>query len=80
MLLKRIVALEGETIAFKKGFLFINGEKIDEPYVTIRKEWNLAPRIVKKDYVYLVGDNRNVPMERHDFGQTPINRITRVPL
>jgi signal peptidase I len=80
MLLKRIVALEGETVEFKKGFLFVNGQKIDEPYVMGRQPWDLAPRIVKKDQVYVVGDNRNVPMERHHFGQTPINRITGVPL
>ena len=80
MLLKRIVALEGETLEFKKGFLFVNGKKINEPYVTIRKEWDLAPRTVKKDHVYVVGDNRNVPIARHHFGQTPINRITGVLL
>ena len=80
MLLKRIVALEGETVEFKNGFLFVNGQKIDEPYVTQRQPWNLAPRTVKKGHVYVVGDNRNVPMKTHDFGQTPVNRITGVPL
>jgi signal peptidase I len=79
-MLKRIVAFEGETVEFKNGFLFINGQKIDEPYVTDRKDWNLAQRTVKKDHVYVVGDNRNVPMQTHHFGQTPINRITGVPL
>jgi len=80
MLLKRIVALEGETIEFKKGFLFVNGQKINEPYVTQRQPWDLPPRLVKKDHVYVVGDNRNVPMQTHHFGQTPIERITGVPL
>ena len=80
MLLKRIIALEGEIVEFKKGFLFVNGKKIDEPYVSKRQPWDLAPRIVKKDHVYVVGDNRNVPMQRHHFGQTSINRITGVPL
>ncbi len=80
MLLKRIVAFEGETVEFKKGFLLINGRKIDEPYVSKRQSWDLAPRIVKKGHVYVVGDNRNVPMQTHHFGQTPINRITGVPI
>jgi signal peptidase I len=80
MLLKRIVALEGETVEFKKGFLFINGQKIDEPYVSRRQPWNLAPRTVKKDHVYVVGDNRNVPMQTHHFGQTATNRISGVPI
>ncbi len=80
MLLKRIIALEGETIAFKKGFLLINGRQIDEPYVSQRQPWDLPPRIVKKNHVYVAGDNRNVPMETHYFGQTPIDRITGAPL
>ena len=80
MLLKRIVAFPGETVAFEKGYLMINGQKIAEPYVSERRPWNLAPRTVKEGHVYVVGDNRNVPMSTHDFGQTPIHRITGAPL
>ena len=80
MLLKRIVAFPGETVAFEKGYLMINGQKIAESYVSERRPWNLAPRTVKEGHVYVVGDNRNVPMNTHDFGQTPIHRITGAPL
>jgi signal peptidase I len=80
MLLKRVIALEGETVAFENGYLLINGTKIPEPYVAKRQKWNLPPRVVKKDHVYVIGDNRNVPMDRHHFGQTPVNRIVGVPL
>ena len=80
MLLKRIIATEGETVEFKEGYLHINGKKINEPYVTGRQKWDLLPRTVKKDHVYVVGDNRNVPMKMHDFGQTPVNRIIGAPL
>jgi signal peptidase I len=80
MLLKRIVATEGETVEFKKGHLYVNGKKINEPYVTGRQKWDLLPRTVKKDHVYVVGDNRNVPMKMHDFGQTPVYRIIGAPL
>ena len=80
MLLKRIIATEGETVEFKEGYLHANGKKINEPYVTGRQKWDLLPRTVKKDHVYVVGDNRNVPMKMHDFGQTPVNRIIGAPL
>ena len=75
MLLKRVVALEGETVEFLNGELFINGKKLHEPYVTYPCNWNLPPRTVKKEHVYVVGDNRNVPIQKHDFGQTQLNRI-----
>ncbi len=80
MLLKRIVATEGETVEFINGKLLINGKKLDEPYIKLPCEWNLSPRKVEKNKVYVIGDNRSVPIERHNFGQTSIKRITGVPL
>ena len=80
MLLKRVVALEGEEVEFRKGRLFLNGKEIDEPYLKYRGNWELPPRRVEKGNVYVIGDNRGVPMKNHTFGQTPINRILGMPL
>ena len=80
MLLKRIIAVEGETIEFRGGKLLINGTLIDEPYVRYPSDWTLSPRKVDKGNVYVIGDNRSVPIEGHHFGQTSINRLMGVPL
>jgi signal peptidase I len=80
MLLKRIVALEGETVAFSDGTLVIDGVQMDEPYVRYSSTWNLPARTVRKGFVYLVGDNRSMPKDSHNFGQTSVKRITGVPL
>jgi signal peptidase I len=80
MLLKRIVALEGERIEFRDGKLLIDGKEMEEPYVRYPFQWNLPPRQVEKGNVYVVGDNRKMPMETHLFGQTSIERIMGVPL
>ena len=80
MLLKRIVALEGETVEFREGSLFVNGKPVDEPYIKYPCDWTLAPRTVEKGNVYVVGDNRNVPIRNHIFGQTSQKRIVGVPL
>lgn len=80
MLLKRVVAVEGERVEFRDGKLFVDGKGIDEPYVRYPCNWNLAPRQVEKDCVYVVGDNRSMPIENHHFGQAPIKRIIGVPL
>lgn len=80
MLLKRVVATAGEVVAFEKGRLVVDGEVINEPYVRYRSDWQLSPREVKKNYVYVVGDNRGVPIEQHDFGQTSYDRIMGGPL
>ncbi len=80
MLLKRVVALEGEEVAFRQGKLLINGEELEEPYLRYPCDWNLPARKVEKESVYVVGDNRSMPMENHYFGQTSIRRIVGVPL
>jgi len=80
MLLKRIVALEDDRVGFENGRLIVNGEKISEPYAAGPCDWELPPRRVRSDHVYVVGDNRRVPMERHHFGQTPASRIVGAPL
>ena len=80
MLLKRVVALEGEQVEFLEGKLFVDGKEIGEPYVRYPCHWNLSPRRVERDNVYVVGDNRNMPIETHYFGQTLKSRINGVPL
>ncbi len=79
MLLKRVVALEGERVEFRQGKLFINEKEIEEPYVQYPCHWNLPPRQVEKDHVYVVGDNRNMPIENHLSGQASTKRIIGVP-
>lgn len=80
MLLKRIVAFEGETVAFKDGKLYINGSELYEPYVKYPCDWNLPERTVQKGNVYVIGDNRSMPIETHEFGETSIKRIAGGPL
>lgn len=75
MLLKRIIALPGETVAFRQGLLYVNGIQVEEPYVHYRSDWNLAPRKVAPGHVYVVGDNRGTSMTRHRFGQVVMDRI-----
>jgi len=75
LLLKRIVALAGDTVAFQNGALLVNGQAVREPYVRFRSDWNLDPRVVEPGKVYVVGDNRGVPIAKHHFGQVDQQRI-----
>lgn len=80
MLLKRVIALEGEEVEFRKGKLFVNGKVIEEPYVQYPCNWNLSPRLVEKGFIYVVGDNRSMPIQEHLFGQARIERVIGSPL
>jgi signal peptidase I len=80
MLLKRVVATEGQSVEFRKGSLYVDGRKVDEPYLSGESDWNIPPTIVKICHVYVVGDNRSMPAETHTFGQTSIQRIVGAPV
>jgi signal peptidase I len=80
MLLKRVVAVEGEKVEFRSGKLFVDGKEIEESYIRFPCNWDLPPRQVEKGCVYIVGDNRSMPIEDHHFGQTSVKRILGVPL
>lgn len=80
MLLKRVVATGGQSIEFKEGRLFVDGKKVNEPYVSGKSDWNVPLAVVKPGHVYVVGDNRSMPAKGHAFGQTSLNRIAGTPL
>jgi signal peptidase I len=80
MLLKRVIALEGEQVEFRGGVLFVDSEQIPEPYIQYPCNWNLPVRQVEKGCVYVVGDNRNMPIEQHFFGQAEAKRVVGKPL
>ncbi len=69
MLMKRIVALPGETISFEDGFILINGQPLDEPYVKLRSDWNHSPIQLGPNDYYVVGDNRSMAFEDHTQGK-----------
>jgi signal peptidase I len=59
MLLKRIVGMPGETVAFSNGKLLINGEEIPEPYLNHHSPApDLDPVRLKPGEYYVIGDNR----------------------
>ena len=75
MLMKRIIALPGETISFQGGHAFINGKMLDEPYVKLPCDWSEAPVTCGSTQYYVVGDNRSMPFESHEQGRAERDRI-----
>jgi signal peptidase I len=75
MLMKRIIALPGETVSFHDGHAYINGRRLDEPYVKLPCHWEHAPIHCGPDQYYVVGDNRSMPFEFHTQGRAERDRI-----
>lgn len=59
IIIKRVIALGGDTVELKSGVLYLNGEKVDEPYVESarRDDTNLKVDI-PEGHMFFMGDNR----------------------
>lgn len=77
LLMKRILALPGETIEFRDGNVFVDGELLPEPYMRADypSNWTIAPQVVQAEHYYVVGDNRTMPEFLHVKGQAPRTKI-----
>ncbi|MCP2518878.1 signal peptidase I [Candidatus Aminicenantes bacterium AC-335-K20] len=59
--IKRVIGLPGEKISIKNGNVFINGLKLDEPYLKkdFKSHENLPLILIPKDHYFVLGDHRN---------------------
>lgn len=78
--IKRVIALPGEHIEIKDNKVYINGEKLDEPYlassvVTTLLDGEFFDLIVPEGYIFAMGDNRPQSTDCRSFGCIPIDKI-----
>ncbi|MCX7920118.1 MAG: signal peptidase I [bacterium] len=73
--IKRVVAVEGETLELKDGKLYINGNPIVEPYIKYSntfyyepRQYNFGPVTVPKGYLFVMGDHRNNSKDSRYWG------------
>ena len=68
VLVKRIIALPGETVGITNGQVVVNGFPLEEPYRRYYMPWNMRAETVGADEVFVIGDNRSMMQDAHDFG------------
>ncbi|MFH1559988.1 MAG: signal peptidase I [Chloroflexota bacterium] len=72
---KRVIGLPGETVSMKGGEVFIEGDRLDEPYLTERDNDNMAPTLVPPDSYFVLGDNRDGSSDSRHWGPVPLDNI-----
>lgn len=67
-IIKRVIAIGGDRVKLDKGVLYLNGEKVDEPYVRAEnskdEKYNTFPKdapyaVVPEGKIFFLGDNRD---------------------
>lgn len=56
---KRVIGLPGDEVAVLEGAVFINRERISEPYVMEPPVYKYEPQVVPQNQYFVLGDNRN---------------------
>jgi signal peptidase I len=75
LFIKRIVALPGDTVEIIHGFVYINGFRLDEPYVENHSGDSRPKLVVPTDNYYVLGDNRPVSNDSRNGWYLPRENI-----
>jgi signal peptidase I len=74
-LIKRVVAIEGDTVEVKGGKLLVNGVEQNEPFTAEQAEYQFGPVLVPPGNVLVLGDNRNHSLDGHIWGFLPKENV-----
>jgi signal peptidase I len=77
ILLKRVVAVGGDTVGIEDGVLVVDGRRPREPYADPEAIDSVyfGPVRVRPGTVFVLGDNRANSEDSRDFGAVPTGRL-----
>lgn len=85
-LIKRVIAVGGQTVDLVDGKVVVDGVVLDEPYTGGKESYPLSriatgvtvefPYTVPDGYVWVMGDNRTSSQDSRYFGAIPGSSIT----
>ena len=73
--IKRIIGLPGDTIEVKEETVYINGSKVDEPYIKELPRYTIRQRKIGENNYFVLGDNRNNSNDSHNGWTVPRQNI-----
>jgi signal peptidase I len=72
---KRVIGLPGETIAIRRGDVYIGSRRLPEPYRVYPAHGSMPARTVPPGQYFVLGDNRDVSDDSRYWGFLPRREI-----
>ncbi|HHS84330.1 MAG TPA: signal peptidase I [Gammaproteobacteria bacterium] len=85
-LVRRIIAVPGDTVEIREGNVVVNGKKLDEPYLRpvssdtttddeAHFDASFGPETVPDNKLFVLGDNRNFSIDSRILGFIPRQKV-----
>lgn len=75
LLIKRVIALPGETVEVREGHVYIDNQLLDEPYLSQPTRGHYGPTLIPENHVFVLGDNRGASNDSRSFGSVDMDNI-----
>ena len=80
LLVKRVIGLPGDTVSIQNGYVYINGEKLEESYLPrqgVTAAGNQEEYVVPEGCLFFLGDNRTNSQDARlwDNPYIPVDKV-----
>jgi signal peptidase I len=78
--IKRVVGVAGETVELRNKQLYVNGQRVSDPYATYRlggisSSQHFGPEVVPAGSIFVMGDNRDESADSRSWGPVPLENV-----
>jgi signal peptidase I len=83
--IKRVIGMPGDTVSLKDGFVFVNGTKLDEPYIFTAPDGvqqqsyptagGASQWVIPQGELFVMGDHREDSADSRNFGPIEVQSV-----